>query len=175
MSLQESSPPAPAEAVDAQSFRAAVRHPANTVTVVTAGAPGARVGVTVTAVCSLSDEPPMVLACVNLRSSALATLRAAGAFCVNFLSEDQADIAGLFAGWGDLRGDLRFDDRLWTRLATGAPILRDSLASFDCLLAEEHASTTHSILMGRVLSVRASERRSPLIYSRGQFGAIKTI
>lgn len=158
--------------LDPGLFRAAMRRPANAVTIITAAGPEGRAGVTATAVCSLSDSPPMLLVCLHRMGAAVPAIRAAGAFCVNFLSEEQAPLAALFAGRGDLRGDARFDPALWDRLATGAPVLRGALASFDCSLAEEFDGPTHAIFTGRVDAVATAAEAAPLVYSDGAFARI---
>ena len=57
--------------MDAQSFKQAMRHCAGAVALVTVGREhGSRTGLTVTAVCSLSDDPPSLLVCVNRNASA---------------------------------------------------------------------------------------------------------
>lgn len=170
---QLATPPAPGGAeIDAQAFRAAMRRPANAVAVVTGAGPEGRVGVTVTAVCSLSDAPPMMLACLHRAGSALPVILQSGAFCVNFLAEGQEDIAMMFAGRGGLRGEARFQDDLWQVAATGAPVLKGALASFDCLLAEELDSPTHAILTGRVMAVTEAPEARPLVYSEGAFAGL---
>lgn len=139
------------------------------VAVVTSGAPGARVGVTVTAVSSLSDQPPMMLVCINRLSSALPVIREAGAFCINFLCRDQHDVASLFAGRTADRGEARFRSHDWLRLATGAPVLAQGLAGFDCALTDIHEAATHSILFGEVRALHRGAPAEPLLYAQGQF------
>ena len=61
---------------DKQSFKKAMRHCAGAVALVTVGTePGRRTGLTVTSACSLSDDPPSLLVCVNRNASAHATIR----------------------------------------------------------------------------------------------------
>lgn len=161
--------------VTADTFRTAMRSPANAVAIITGGRPGERVGVTVTAVCSLSDTPPMVLACLYAGSSALPVLRRAGAFCLNYLSRDHADLAGVFAGRGELRGEDRFHNDFWRTGPTGAPVLRGALASFDCVLEQEIDSATHAILVGRVVDITTATDPAPLVYGQGNFAEIVPI
>ncbi|MCA0921293.1 flavin reductase family protein [Pseudooceanicola nanhaiensis] len=165
----------PHPSIDAQAFRSAMRRPASAVAIVTGGLPGDRAGVTVTAVCSLSDTPPMVLACVHRDSSALPILRAGGVFCVNFLSAAQTDVAGLFAGRGGLKGEDRFSAVDWVQRVSGAPVLAGALASFDCVLEQEIDSATHAILVGRVVAIDAGTDPAPLVYNDGAFGGVVPI
>ena len=157
--------------VDSAEFRSAMRLPATPVTVLATGQPGARTGLTASAVCSLSDTPPMILACVNLGSRALAAIRQNGGFSANFLSGAQAAVAETFAGRTGLHGEDRFDEA-WTTGAGGLPVLPTALACFDCALADEYASPTHAILIGRVIGLRRNDAARPLLYSSGLFGHI---
>lgn len=156
---------------ESDEFRAAMRLPATSVTIIAAGQESGRVGLTVSAVCSLSDNPPTVLACVNLRSWALPTIREARCFSVNFLSALQPSIAEHFAGRTGVHGAARFASGRWATLSTGAPTLSDALAVFDCELEHEHESTTHTILIGRVQAIQRNSAARPLIYASGAFGS----
>ena len=55
--------------VDKQSFRDAMSTLAAAVNVVTTDGPGGRAGFTATAVCSVCDEPPTLLVCLNRGAS----------------------------------------------------------------------------------------------------------
>lgn len=155
--------------MDGQVYRAIMRHQAGAVAVIAVGTPGARTGLTATAVCSLSDAPPTILACVNRTASAHDVIRGIGSFSVNLLAHDQQDVAARFAGRTGLKGEERFQADEWTSLVTGAPVLAKALATLDCRLSEEHSFSTHSIFIGRVVegTVRASAK--PLLYFRGDY------
>lgn len=155
--------------VEAAAYRQVMRRHAGAVAIVTAGRPGARTGLTATAVCSLSDAPPLVLACVNRGASGHPAIRAAGAFCVNLLACHQAELASLFAGRGGRQGEARFAEASWTTLATGAPVLQGALANLDCTLLDEHAYATHSIFVGQVQGLLLQDGAAPLLYFDGAF------
>ena len=156
--------------MDAQQFKQAMRHCAGAVAVVTVGmAPGRRAGLTVTSVCSLSDEPPSVLVCVNRRSATYACLRRERCFAVNFLAQEHVELALVFSGQGGLTGDARFNSGRWRHDGTGAPVLEDAQASFDCDLREEIPTRTHSIFIGEVRHARFLNAARPLAYLRGAF------
>lgn len=159
-----------ADSIDSASFRAAMRLPATSVTVLAAGRETERNGLTVSAVCSLSDNPPMLLACVNLNSQALPVIRRHGTFSANFLTETQSAIAERFAGRDKVYGAERFSLGDWGTLSTGAPVLRDALSVFDCALEREHESATHAILIGRVMGIMRNDAGRSLVYSAGAFG-----
>lgn len=161
------------QSIDRASFLAAMRAPMNAVAVVATAGPGkARNGMTVTAVCSLSDSPPSLLVCLNRQTGTLPAIIANGCFSVNFLSGKQTGIARLFGGAGDLRGEDRFDRKCWLEGQTGAPILEDCLASFDCRLVGEVAQSTHVIVIGEVVDAVADMSLSPLVYGRRTFKEI---
>lgn len=155
--------------VDSAQFRAAMRLPATPVTVLATGLRGARTGLTASAVCSLSDSPPMILACVNLGSHALPAIRENRGFSANFLTSAQASVAEAFAGRTGLYGEDRFDPD-WITGTTGLPLLSTALASFDCEMTEEYDSPTHAILIGRVVGLMRNDTERALVYSSGQFG-----
>lgn len=155
--------------MDGALYRAIMRHQAGAVTVIAAGAPGARSGLTATAVCSLSDDPPTILACIRRTASAHDVIHRLGAFSVNLLSSDQQDVAERFSGSLGLRGEDRFAGHHWTTLITGAPVLQGSLASLDCRLEEQHGFATHSIFIGAVLDGCVRTEAEPLLYFRGDY------
>ena len=155
--------------MDAENYRAIMRHQAGAVCVIACGAVGARSGLTATAVASLSDRPPMVLACVNQAAGAHDEIVRANAFSVNLLSAGQQAVAERFAGKGGFTGEARFEGLSWHRLVTGSPILNEALASLDCELAEQHTFTTHSIFIGRVVGGAFRTDVKPLLYFRGDY------
>ncbi len=150
--------------LDVDLFRAAMARTASTVGVVTTDGPAGRRGVTVSSMCSLSLEPPSVLACVHHLSPACSAIAENGVFCANLLADDQRAVSESFAGripaW---RGD-KFACAQWQRLTTGSPALEDALAIFDCELDQVVRYGTHDVLMGRVVEVRMHEGR-PLLYA----------
>src|SRR5262245_35926701 len=120
--------------MDMQKFRDLMRQQAGAVTIIAVGEPGARTGLTATAMCSLSDKPPMILICVNRNASAHKPITVAKCFSVNILAKSQLELAKRFSS-KQLEGEARFDADAWEQLVTGAPILKGSIASLDCELA----------------------------------------
>jgi flavin reductase (DIM6/NTAB) family NADH-FMN oxidoreductase RutF len=154
--------------MDQATFRNLMRHQAGAVTIIAVGAPGHRTGLTATAMCSLTDNPPSVLICVNKNASAHAPIKAMGHFSVNLLAHDQQELARRFST-KRLEGEARFDHDHWETLVSGAPILKGTIASLDCELVSEHQVETHSIFIGRVRGGRFREDAAPLLYFRGDF------
>lgn len=86
-----------AGALDSATYRHVIGHFASGVTIVTADDDGVPVGVTASAVSSLSLEPPMLLVCLNSRLHTQRVMSRTGAFAVNVLAEDHGPLAERFA------------------------------------------------------------------------------
>src|SRR5512144_3181643 len=92
--------------VSKDEFRAALSRFISGVTVVTTlGKDNRPAGITVSAFSSVTLEPPLVLACIDKRSSLHDHLTEGRYFAVNILAEDQQSISRLFAS----RDEDRFD------------------------------------------------------------------
>lgn len=164
---------APARASDltpeALAFRAAMRKLAGAVSILTVGTGEARTGLTATSVTSLSVEPPTLLICVNRAASSAAPLLKERAFAINVLRPHHEQVADRFAGKGGLKGHERYRGADWTRLQTGAPVLADALAVFDCELEDAIERHSHLIVIGRVVASRITESADPLLYWAGAY------
>lgn len=158
--------------IDSDDFRALLRNHAGAVAVIAVSGASGRTGLTATAVCSLTDKPPMVLACVNKTASAHEPIGETKAFSVNLLATDQTDVATVFSGQTDRHGEARFDDAQWMTLATGAPVLKSAMAALDCRLVERHDYSTHTIFIGSVEDGRRRDDGQPLVYFQGAFRAL---
>jgi flavin reductase (DIM6/NTAB) family NADH-FMN oxidoreductase RutF len=152
-----------------ETYRALMRHQAGAVTVIATARAGQRAGLTATAVSSLSDMPPTILACVHRKAVAHDLILSARTFSVNLLAREQQEVAERFAGRHGLAAAERFAGLDWTTLKTGAPILIDALASLDCELTDHHRFTTHSIFVGRAVAGQVRAEAAPLLYFRGDF------
>jgi flavin reductase (DIM6/NTAB) family NADH-FMN oxidoreductase RutF len=154
--------------MDADKYRSVMRHQAGAVTIIAVGDEGNRTGLTATAVCSLTDSPPMVIACVNRNASAHSPIQLAKRFSINMLARDQNELARRFSS-KKLEGEARFDADTWDTLTTGAPVLKNAIANLDCEVAQELSFDTHTIFIGRVMDCRFREDIEPLLYFRGEF------
>jgi flavin reductase (DIM6/NTAB) family NADH-FMN oxidoreductase RutF len=157
-------------ALDPAQFKAAMRRLAASVCLITTSRPeGARNGLTATAVCSLSASPPTLLSCLNKTSYTFAAIAESGVFCVNVLSEADAEVAHHFAGQRPAAEKFGIGD--WRTAATGAPLLASALVAFDCEVAQVVEAGTHGILIGAVREVRLGPGEArPLLYADGGYG-----
>ena len=156
--------------IDAAAFKKGMRHLAASVTLITTHHDGLRGGLTATAVCSVSAEPPQILVCVNKTASAHDPIGEAGLFCVNILSPQHRKIAERFAGMDGVEGDDRFRDMgEWSTLKTGAPVLKGCPVSFDCKLVTKLSAGTHTIYIGEIVDIALDVAAVPLVYADGNF------
>jgi flavin reductase (NADH)/flavin reductase len=160
----------PGSTIDSASFRAGMRQLAGGVCIITSlSAARGRAGLTATAVCSVSAEPPVLLICVHRDNRSHDVIRDAGVFAVNVLDIADQALAHRFAG--SVAGDERFHGARWTRLLTGAPVLESALASFDCRIGQTLDAGTHRVLLGEVQAVRLGPAGGrPLLYAHGSYG-----
>ena len=148
-------------------FRQGMRKLAASVAIIAAASGDRRRGLTVTAVCSVSADPPRVAVCVNKESSAHDTIVQAQAFSLNMLGSDQIEIARAFSG--AVEADKRFSDDDWHAGPTGLPMLRGALVAFECDLEKIVDATTHHIFIGAVRGIENNPQEDPLLYHDRQY------
>ena len=145
------------------AYRDGMARLAAAVNVITSDGPAGLGGFTASAVCSVTDDPPTLLVCVNLSSRQNEILRGNGVLCVNTLAADQADIAALFST-RDVAIDTRYGSGQWSTLETGAPVLEGAVAAFDCRIVERLEKGTHAIILCEVQAVKTGGEAWPLVY-----------
>jgi flavin reductase (DIM6/NTAB) family NADH-FMN oxidoreductase RutF len=153
--------------VSKAEFRQALAQLAAGVSIITTcDQDGQKLGMTATAVTSVSLDPPLVLVCVDNRTRTAAALTAPMPFVVHFLSAEQEWLARQFASSStDKFAGVAYQ---WT--AYGCPQLEDTIASLVCVPYQTLLSGDHTIVVGRVVEVDVADNNlSPLIYVRGQF------
>ncbi|MGY8635431.1 flavin reductase [Bradyrhizobium sp. 14AA] len=159
-------------AVDRVAFRDMMSRFGVAVSVVTTDGAAGQCGFTCTAVCSVTDEPPTVLVCLNRKSQMNAVFRRNGVLCVNVLSAAQEELSVAFAGRRDINMTERFTVYPWDRIATGAPALRNALGAFDCEISETQDYGTHTIFFGRVVAIALNPARDSLLYINREYRVV---
>ena len=112
-------------------FKQSMRRLAGGVCILASARDGERHGLTMTAVCSLTLDPPMLIACVNRDAGAYETMRSTRRVSVNLLGSDQIELAELFSS-STIKGTERFERAEWVEMASGVPALTGALAVLDC-------------------------------------------
>jgi flavin reductase (DIM6/NTAB) family NADH-FMN oxidoreductase RutF len=172
MNAHSSATAAYATVSPSDAFRIAMRSLAGAVSVITAGVAGERSGLTATSLSSLSIDPPTLLTCVNRNASMWPLIQRHRHFGVNILAPQHQPIADRFAGKGGIKGEQRYQGANWLELGTGAPILADAVAAFDCELEETIDRHSHSIIIGRVRAVHTGGTDGALVYWQGAYSGI---
>ena len=157
---------------DIAAFRHAMRALPSGVAIIACGEGEARAGCTVISFASLSLAPPTLIVCLARSSSTLARLREADAFSINLLAARHQALAHRFSGHSGVHGPRRFDGAQWTTLATGAPVLTDAVAAFDCLVEEVIERHSHAIVLGAVVSLKEGADEPVLARRRGDYAPL---
>jgi len=154
--------------IDVRTFWQAVGLRAVGTAIVTAEANDGPRGFLALSATHLCADPPMLMVSVDKKTSAFQAMVDGGHFAINYLSTDQADLAGPFGGKGDLKGADRFQLGSWTKLATGAPILEGAAGAIDCEIEEVIERFGTAIVIGRVKDFISTPDVSPLVSYKGK-------
>ena len=151
-------------AIDQDEFRRVMGHFASGVTVVTTRHDDTNFGITVSAFCSLSLVPQLVLISINQEAPSHAALLAAGRFAVNILAEDGEWLSRRFA----TREIDKFQGVAYKLGQTGSPLLDGALATLECRITQHVPAGDHTIFIAEVISA-ATEEGKPLLYYRSGY------
>jgi flavin reductase (DIM6/NTAB) family NADH-FMN oxidoreductase RutF len=149
------------------TFKAAMRRLAASVSIVVAKGDEGPVGMAATSITSLTVDPPAVLVCVNRMTSLHASLVPTAPLSVNLLARHQREVSMAFGG-GTPREE-RFKVGDWQEGANGLPALADAQANLECVIDAMLAYGTHSIVIARVIRARVSDTVAPLVYQDGGY------
>jgi flavin reductase (DIM6/NTAB) family NADH-FMN oxidoreductase RutF len=151
--------------IDSRSYRHAMSRLATGVTVLVARErDGGFIGMTASAVTSLSLDPPMILACIGHEAAAHAALTGGAAFGVNILAADQEEASRRFAS----KGEQRLDGTGMERTPAGFPRLPGALAWLEVRRTAVHPGGDHTIVTG-VVEWAAAADGEPLLYFLGGY------
>lgn len=161
-----------ADAIDAEEFRAAMRHFPTGVTVLATTGPAGPHGMTANAVMSLSLHPPTVVAAVHHQTCTHAILQTASTFTVNVLAADQEELAVLCAR--SRPDEDPFALAPWRPSPlTGDPVLTESVGVLHCRVEQRMAVTDHSLIVGTVIGSDVHRPdAAPLVFARGGFRTV---
>lgn len=161
--------------IDRTTFRNGMARLGAAVNVITSVGTDGRRGLTASAVCSVSDDPPMLLLCINRNSDNHDPLKANGVLCVNALAASQEALSPLFAGVTGVAQEDRFQFGEWTTLATGCPVLQGAVVSFDCRITEMTEVGTHTVFFCTVEAVQLGADSEALIYFGRSYHRINVV
>ncbi len=139
------------------------------VAIVTAHESGSRPrGLTLSAFCAVSLDPPLVLVCIDRSSNTLPAMQASGGFTVNFLAGGREHLAVLYAS----KAEEKFEGIAWSRpdIAEGGPILHEDSAAYAvCVTRQAIEAGDHWVFIGEVCDGAVVDGRLPLVYHRRAF------
>jgi flavin reductase (DIM6/NTAB) family NADH-FMN oxidoreductase RutF len=156
--------------IDPREFRNALGTYATGVTIITAaGADGKPYGLTCNSFASVSLNPPLVLWSLVRYSSSLNAFQNATHFAVNVLGVSQQALANKFAK----SSDEKFVGVEWSAGLGDAPLLKDSVANFQCRSVNRYYGGDHVIFLGAV-EAYSYNHGEPLLFARGRYGCFRS-
>ena len=147
--------------VEAALFRDVVRHLASGVTIITSSLHGEPVGLTATAVCSVSATPPLLLVSLTQTSRTAQGVAETGAFAVHLLAYNSRRYAEQFASLSDHFQHTEYS----TTSEQHIPLLADAFAWLVCRVEQSMSAADHTVFIGRVLQCELRNKSpEPLLY-----------
>lgn len=148
-------------AIQLDDFKAAMRHFAAGVTIVTVKAGEEQHGLTVSAFVSVSGVPPLIAVVIDHKGVGHELLQREDAvFAVNMLKAGQEELSNRFAWQED-----RFAMGTWETAVTGAPVLKESLVWLDCTIHSRVSMENNTMYIGEIQASSINEPDGqPLVY-----------
>ena len=135
------------------------------VSIVSANGADGPAGATANAVCSLSIEPMLMLACLDRGSRTLLAVQAADRFGISFLHAGQEPVARSFATKAPVAE--KWAGVAWSERG-GVPAIDDALVFLACDLRDVIAAGDHVILTGEVRELE-TVTGDPLVFQNGEY------
>lgn len=111
-----------------------------------------------------SMQPPMLALAVNPGNASYPLLVAGGIFCVTVLQNDQYALADFF-GNRSARDENKLSAVPWHAAPSGAPVLDEGMAYFDCRVMSKHPAGDHVVILAEVTGGDFLQKRArPLRY-----------
>ncbi|MER5916822.1 flavin reductase family protein [Streptomyces sp. NPDC001982] len=149
------------------AFRAAMSRLASGVSVITTRSGDAPIGMTASAVTSLSMDPLQLIVCISNRLFTRSAIAEHGRFAVNILGEGGQALAKNFAASKkDKFAGVSVSEEY------GVPVLKDAIASVVCDVSAALPGGDHTIFVGDARHFEHQVEARPLVYFAGAFGAM---
>ena len=149
-----------------RDFRATLGMFATGVTIVTARtASGEPVGLTASSFNSVSLDPPLVLWSLAQAAGSMAAFANGRHYAIHVLAAEQRALAERFAA----RDVDRWQGVEFVEGASGAPLLKGCVATFECFNRSQYTEGDHVIFVGEVERCTRDSSASPLLYHGGRF------
>jgi flavin reductase (DIM6/NTAB) family NADH-FMN oxidoreductase RutF len=139
------------------------------VTIVSASGSEGPAGATANAVCSLSIEPMLMLACLDRGSRTLLAVQAADRFGISVLHHGQEEVARAFATKAPVAQ--KWEGVAWSE-RDGIPAVDGALVWIGCTLRDVVSAGDHVIVTGEVIDL-ATGPGEPLVFHRGEYQPLR--
>ncbi|MDB1125620.1 4-hydroxyphenylacetate 3-monooxygenase, reductase component [Vibrio algarum] len=154
-------------------FRDAMANLAAAVNIVTTGGEAGTVGITATAVCSITDTPATIMVCVNKNSASNEIIKNNKNLCINVCASEQQQMSLDFAGMTELTMEERFANPAWTKNEAGVPVLSDCLASIEGHISEISEMGTHTVFFVKIDNIAVNKGKDALVYFAREFKTVE--
>jgi flavin reductase (DIM6/NTAB) family NADH-FMN oxidoreductase RutF len=156
--------------ISKDEFRAALgRFPSGVTVITTIDGENRLHGITVSAFCSVSLEPPLILVCIDKEAGSHRAFEQSKAFVVNILREDQQFLSDRFAS----QMPDKFENVKYRAGIERLPVLEDVLVNLECRLVSAHDSGDHTIYIGEIVVATVNDG-NPLVYFRGEYRKLES-
>lgn len=148
-------------------FRGMMRRFPATVSILTANDGTRDHGMTVTALTSVSMDPPSLVTCVNNRTLMHEMLLERPNFAVNVLDSSQVELSNAFSG--GMPPEERFNLGEWERNHLGILVLKSAHANVVCRRTASVPFGTHTMFVGEVINADTDDTTTALLYSEASY------
>ena len=137
------------------------------VTVVTAGAAGRRVGLTVSSLMVAEGDPGSVFLLVGRATDLWEEIESTGRFVVHAVDDSMRDHGDAFAGFrprpGGMFTDVEVEDSAW------GPVMAAARNRLFCRLSSHTELPFHHLIEAEIEQVEIDDLNNPAIYYRGTY------
>ncbi|MBP6563453.1 MAG: flavin reductase [Neisseriaceae bacterium] len=142
------------------------------VNILTTSGPQGDYGITMTAICSVTDTPPTILACINGQSALNPILKAQADVCVNILGSHQIDMANHFSGRTGLSMAERFATEGWRQNQAGQWCVDGAVAQLSGRISDRKEVGTHTVFLIELHNIQFGNAPEALVYFDRQYQAL---
>lgn len=157
--------------IDAEAFRDVMGRFATGISVITTiDGDGVPAGITVSAMSSVSLDPPLVMVALARKRFITPIVAASGRYAVNILRDNQQALSDCFAHAPVSPGREEFCGASWHPGATGLPLIDGTLGALECRVVQTYSVGDHELFIAEVDALRvAGGDLDPLLYFRRQY------
>jgi flavin reductase (DIM6/NTAB) family NADH-FMN oxidoreductase RutF len=155
-----------------EDLRRVMRNWTTGVTVVSSIYDGVAHGMTVNSFTSISLTPPLISVTMANNTRTLQMVKNSKIFGISILGESQVEISDIFAGKIHEDGN-RFEGIETFVLKNDAPLIANSIAYLNCLVAYAHPLQSSTLILGEVTAAALGNVEPPLVYLNRSYHSLK--